>query len=711
MNFLQPLFLAGLLAIAVPLFIHLINRRKAVTRQFPALRLLKESNERVARSVKVRQWILLALRMLAIAVLALALAKPYLLSTRGITAEERLPTAVVLIVENGFAMDHDDWWPRAQREARDQIGGLRPFDEVALLTTASPPGSAARLTSDHGAARRAVDGLSRRYEIGDLPAALTRAADLLSGSQLPNRRIVIVGSGTTSPLANQRPDLELRHPVEYVSVRRGADNATTPNTAVVAVDSRQYGSAADGNWEFNAVIRNFGDDDRDGLRVQLRVDDHVVAGGTVDVPAGQHATYSFQHRVEGDEPLPAAVELVDSGDLSVDDTWHFLIRPRRQVRALLINGSPSSNPLNDELFFLTRALSSAEAGSITSTVTTVDGLSRRTLEDFDVVVMANVPRLSRDDAARLYSFVEDGGGLLVTMGDEVDTEAYNRHFSELLPRPLRGMKLLAERDDPDAPIKTTRLGQPQRQHPVFQVFGLPGGASLQSVSVYSYMLLDPAPSDRESRILLAYQDNAPALLERSVGQGRVLLFTTSIDRDWSDFPIRTAYLPTVQRSLLYLARRATSGTDDVHTLGEPLRLEVGELARERAILHGPDGDRLVEEITDGVATFHPTRPGVYRFFADRDDHERHRIDNLDLTVNVDRTGSLLATFPLAELDRWQRDKEGTLLVEGDTTQERRVNLWSYLLFLVTLALLAETVLGSRRSVLVRTFDRIAFWRR
>ena len=110
MNFLQPLFLAGLLAAALPLLVHLFNRRKAVRRPFPAMAYLLESNKRTARSVKVRQWVLMALRVLAIAMLALALSKPFFLSEQGVTAGERMPTAVVVVVDTSASMGAKGWW-------------------------------------------------------------------------------------------------------------------------------------------------------------------------------------------------------------------------------------------------------------------------------------------------------------------------------------------------------------------------------------------------------------------------------------------------------------------------------------------------------------------------------------------------------------------------------------------------------------------------
>ncbi len=709
MSFLQPLFLAGLLAASLPIIIHLINRRKAVRRPFPALRLLRQSNERIARSVKVRQWILLALRVLAIALLAFALAKPFVFSSEGVTDAERFPTAVVFVVENGLAMDYDDWWERAQDALEDEVDGLRTWDEAALVTTADERRLQAELTSDHREITRAVRDLEPAYRVGDMVGALLEADDLAAASELPNRRIVVIGNDTDSAVESHR-DIALASPVEYVSARD--DDEPLENLAIVDFDYEQTSSAREGQWSFETVVENFGASDQNDVRLQLEIGGDVVGVASVDVPAGESLVYGFEHNMETVDVVEGVVEITNSEGMEADARWHFHVEPRHRVRTLLVNGSPSSVPYDDELFFLTRALEpGAQSGvGIIPSVTTPDGLSRRNLDDYDAIVMANVSSLSSEQADDLHRFVERGGGLLFTMGNQVDEEVYNQQFGDLLPRPLRGRKQLAERDDPDAPVKTTRLGHPQRQHPVFRGFDAPGSGALQNVSVYSYMLLDPAPAAQETETLMAYQNNAPALLERRVGQGRVLLFTSTVDRQWTDLPVRTVYLPLMTRSLLYLARRVSFETDDVYVVGDSVRMDVEDVVRERAIIRDPEGQRIVLEPNNGEVVFTPEMPGTYFFFADDDDGDSGQaIPSLTISVNVDREGSSLDEFPHAVLAEWEGEREAGELIDG-AGDERRVNLWSKFLFLVTLALLAETVIGVRRSVLVRTWERIRFWK-
>lgn len=715
MNFLQPLFLLGLLGVAVPIIIHLINRQKAVRRPFPALKLLARSNQKEAKSLKVRQWLLLALRIAAVALLALALAKPYVLSSQGLTTEERLPSAVVFIIDDAFAMNYEarsagTWWDQGRGQLERELANLRPWDEATFMTTTGRT-PALRMTSDHGQIRRALGQTEVSHRTGDVLQSLLAASELLSSSQLPNRRIVVISPMSEGSLV-RRSDREVRipHPVEFITIGERDERG---NLGITQVEYVQEGSAQERTWRIDVTVRNYGPTPAASLPVELIIEDQVVSSALVDVEPNTSTIYAFRHRLEAPGLQRAKVRLVDGDALATDDVYHFTIHPREHVRALLVNGKPSSISYDDELFFLLRALrpGTDSESPILPTVTNVDGLETRDIDGFDVVHLANVGRISPQTAAKLQTYVEGGGGLFITLGDQVDVENYNSQLGELLPRRLRSLKQLAERSDPDAPVKVTRLGHANRQHPIFRVFGMPGGTSLQSVQVYSYMLLEPAPATDETNQLLAFQDSGPALIERTYGQGRVLLWTTTIDREWTDFPIRTAYLPMTRRKFMYLARRSASGGASRHLVGETLRLEVAGLVRERAIIRTPSGGRVVLDPIDGEVSFTPEEAGVFEVWADSDESGA-RLDALAFSANVNPYGSRLTMLDREELANSidpSTDADTRAALYGDADQ-RRVNLWSNMLFLITLVLLAETMLGTRRSVLQRIGRRLLFRR-
>ena len=711
MSFVEPLFLIGLLAAALPIVVHLINRRKAVRQPFPAMKFLMQSNRREARGIKVRQWALMALRILVIALLAFSLAKPFVLSSSGVTASERLPTAVVYVVDTSYSMANDDWWENARDAFEAQTDRLRPWDEIALVTTnpADPTAhGVARLTGTHSQVLDAFDELKPTAETTDLPGALDAAGEILSTSQLPNRRIVVISDFAHGTFPDHAaPDEPVGYDVDRISVRGSAPDHPA-DLGVVSVDYEQEGSSREQTWRIDATVRNFGPERVDKAELRLKIDGSTVAAGYVSVDAGKSVTHTFRHTIEGSGVKSGVVELADPDDLAVDDSRHFAIRLKSKIKTLLVNGEPSSVIYRDEMFFFERALNprSDSSSNIVPELTTREGLERIDLTDYDVVVLSNVSRITPTAAKKLHDFVDGGGGLFVTMGDQVDVNAYNHQLGDLLPKHLRGLKQLAEIGDPDAPLKITHFGTARRQHPIFHVFEMPGGGSLQGVQVYSYMLLEPSPPE-QSTTLLSYKDAAPALLERRVGRGRVLLLTTTVDDEWTDLPFRPAFLPLARRSVQYLARRATSEGKAKHVVGEKVEMEVASLVRERVVFRTPQGGRIVREPVDGKVSITPKTPGVYEVWADDTDDPGNRIDNLSFAVNLDTAESDLTALGEDALAPWtNRSAEAREERAGGATAQKRVNLWPYFLFCITLFLLAETVLGTRKSVLARLWRKL-----
>ena len=712
MSFLEPLFLIGLLAAGLPIAVHLFNRRKAVVRPFPAMHLLMQSNKRTARSIKVRQWALLALRILAVAILALALAKPFCLSEQGIAADQRMPTAVVFVVDTSASMQHNDWWSRTQKQFDKQLGRLKPWDEVSLIDTANLDDAIVNLTDDHDKVERAFARLKPTQGKHDLSRAMTRAREMLSTSQLPARRVVILSDMSIHAL-EETTKKPLNAFIDPITVRRKRESQPS-NLSIESVSYVQEGTGQNQMWRIDAAIKNHGESTVKDIDVQLNINNEVVAAGKLDqLKPNAVATYTVRHAYKGQGVQQASVVLPDADQYALDNVFYFAFRMRDRIQALVVNGEPSSIIYDDETFFLSRALNPQRTTDrgIVPRVVNDKALSSIDLSQYDVIFLSNLPRVGVDIAQKLQTYVEQGGGVFVTLGDQVDVNAYNQTMKSLLPRPLRGLKKLADPDDPDAPVKITRLGATEPKHPIFRAFSLPGGQTLQAVQVFSYMLLEPGVAD-DSQTIMSFKDNAPALMERRIGKGRVLMFTSSIDNEWTDFPVRATYLPLLHRAVEYLARRATSDTKTNHVAGKRVFLEIPDTTQKRIIVQGPmhekTPDRMVLEPQDGKVQFVPKRQGLYRVWIDQVDAKNpltNQLVGLAFAVQADRKESALKALPEKAFEPWRpvKQKQGDAIT---IQTQKRVNIWPKLLFFITLLLLMETVLGTRRSVLQKLWRLI-----
>ena len=255
----------------------------------------------------------------------------------------------------------------------------------------------------------------------------------------------------------------------------------------------------------------------------------------------------------------------------------------REVRVLVVDGAPSPVRYRDEAYFVESALASP-ASPVRPTVVDAEALAGQDLSRFDVVFLLNV-RAPGARAADLARFVEQGGGLFVALGDQIEPEEYGKQLAGLLPAPLHVVKTAPEG-------RPARFGEVDASHPALSVFQGEAREGLLGVRTTRWVLAKPgaagARDGQRTRVVASFDDGAPALLESRRGKGRVLLFTSSADRDWTDWPIRTSFLPAMQRFAAWLAGGLDDRRDPPAKPGEAraIRLEPGE---ELVALVGPDG--------------------------------------------------------------------------------------------------------------------------
>lgn len=707
MSFIEPLFLVGLLAALLPIVIHLINRKKAVKRVFGPMRFLFQSQKRKAPGFKARQFVLMSIRVLLVALLAMALAKPFFLSDSGLTASERLPSATVIVVDNSFSMEAT--WSEAQDALDKELSSLRTWDEVVVIST-NPPRTiqrennveeSSKLSNDQKTAKKYAASIVISKEKGDIASAIERASKILAGSELPNHRIAVISDFSMGGFpVHVKSNQPITDPVDEYRLRPESNE----NVALVSVLYEQEGDSRDNLWLIRATLKNFGSQLRTE-KIELEIEGKSVAGAQISVPPKGVATHVFRHVIEGNDRVLGAVRISKADQIPFDNVAHFVIVLRKKINVLVVNGEPNSVPHRDEAFFFEKALNpmGGTDSNVNVNITTREGLETRVLNDYDVVTLANVSVVSPATGKRLLAFVENGGGLFISMGDQVDPAAYNQHLDALLPKPLRGLKRLADRGDPDAPVKITRIATMKTLHPIFRVFELPGGTSIRDTEIFSYMLLEPSPPER-SQTIMSYKDNAPALLERRVGRGSVIMLTTSLDDEWTDFPFRTSFLPMMRRISQHLAKRVNSFDKKVIHVGDEVELEIGSLVRERLIIKTPSQARIVLEPIDGKISFGAHEVGVYEFWADEDNDE-NRLNALSFAANFDPEESNLDPVDEKILSQWIAAEKGEKKI-GMKISERRVNLWPWLLFVVTMMLLLETIVSTRQSVLRRLWNSI-----
>jgi len=696
MSFLAPLMLIGAIAVAIPVTIHLIGRARAKVVRFAALDFLLATRRRTARRLRLRERLLLLIRILVCLAIAIALAKPFASCRREGPSVQRGPQAAVLVIDDSFAsgyeLDGKSLLRAETEEAQRILVQLGPEAEVAVVRTAEGADHPSELSRDHLRLRDQLAAMTPSARPPDTTRALTRAAQLLTGSSHHARTVVLLSPLARAGFRPGEPPWGADGPALItIDVRHGKP---LPNLAVVRAQALPDAGVGSRGIKVTAEVANFGPTAVTGVEVSLAVAGKIVARGVIDLGAGERRIKPFLATLPANQRSADVAVSVPHDGLSIDDTRWLRARLRDEIRVLLVDGDPRTTRHDDELFYVEAALRPGDTGDSGTALTTItpDELAKTDLAGADVVVLANVPALPIATVTALATWVKGGGGLLVAGGDRVDPEAYERTMLPLLPQSLRdpidtGWGPTADRDG-----RALRLVKWDADHPIFAPFGkdAPGLADARFTKV---LLLGPTTDTRDRKVLARYTNGGAALVEASLGQGRILLYTSTLDRDWNDLPIHPGYLPLIQQAVRHLARSQADAGGEEHLVGRGVVLATGDL--KKVEVHGPNGQGAVFE-GDRLAGRRSVRfgktdwPGVYAVIGTEPGGSSRPRDELAFAVNLDPRGSDLTPASALELPT---PGTGAATTAAPTTY--RLELWHAIAALLLALLLAEALLAQR----------------
>ena len=512
MSFLFPAFLAGALAIAIPIVLHFARREAAPRLPFSDIRFLQRVPLVQAHRRRIREWLLLALRIAALLLLALAFARPFFDAT-GLAGR---PVTVVA-VDRSFSMSQPGRFERARAAARAAISEAPPGDLVGLVMFDDRARVAAEPTTDRAAAAAALERAAPGFGATRYAAALAAAARSI-GSR--DGRIVVItdlqrtgweaaGAGVVPP---------------GVTVRTVDVGAAGSNLAVTAIEIGPAGAAA--------VVTNTGARTRSST-VALRVDGNAVESAAVELAPGA-ITLSFDAAPPSAGVLEVAVD--DPGGLPADDRRYWLLDGPAPLAIALVTADARAEA---GALYLERALLAAGDDSpFVVRQLAPASISAAALDGVAAALLLETAGFGRSARAQLAAYVNAGGGLLIALGPRLDPALVAEFLgTDPAPAPHGGDGALTWS------VTATR-------HPLFAAFdGLAG--VLGQVRFRQAMRVGGA----DGRVLAAFSDGAPALVERTAGRGRVLVFASDLNNEWNDFPRQSTFVPFVHEAVRYLGGR------------------------------------------------------------------------------------------------------------------------------------------------------------
>ena len=631
-GFQNPGLAIGAALCVVPLIIHLLNRQRHRPQPWAAMRFVLAAYKKTRRQVQLENLLLLLLRMLAVAALAFAIARPFASGDSPLAALREERRDLVLIIDGsastGYREEVETVFERITGRAALLIADLDESrgDRVRMVFAGKTPRSYPMMGPSEAASILETlespmdETMDLAAAIGDVAAAISD--DLASGvsSAVDVRLLTDLQASTFAASTRSAADdssgtgeaaqpaalaeelaildaLEVRVTVEDLGTRTmRPDNLSVQSLSILGEPPR-----AGVPFEVAVSVANYGDNDLLAERIALTVNGERLPSQRIDVPSrgAAEAVFTAEIPIAGHHALTASLE----GDrLGVDDQRSLVVHLPEPLEVLVVNGAPAERLEEDEVGFLLAVLEPPDdsLGGASVSPFSVRVISAAELagqdapiEDADVIILANVPAVSASAAERMEARVAAGAGLFITVGDRMgDLERWSENLLKdddtgLLPATLQRRVAAARRTtyyrvtsfDEDSPGLFYFTDEKRRP-------------LLTEVPFYEFIAAIPAPG---ARVLARFDDTAgsPLLVERDYGSGKVLLWTSSIDPAWNRVPDSGKTFVPLVLELIQNLRSRENGARTVG-VGDEVTVIVNEFPRDASLVRPSGGQQPIE---------------------------------------------------------------------------------------------------------------------
>ncbi len=661
MGFFAPWFLAGAVAIGLPFWIHLLRQYRSTPHPFSSLMFFERRTQSSIKHRRLRYLLLLSLRVALLLLIALAFANPFVSRSGGAAGGRKM---LVIAVDNSFSMRYDDHLARAKQAALNAVSNLNPGERGQVLAVGSRVHFLTQPVEEADQLKAAIQGIQPSDEqssYGELARALRTISQT---SRIPLE-------------VHFSSDLQKSSmPPAFADLRLGTDTKLVFHSVA---DSKEP------NWMLESVTAPAKIYDPKKVRIQavvagsntpqtkrtvsLSLDGKTLDSKMVDVPSNGRASVEFLS-LDSPHGFHKGEIRIEPGDaLHEDDRFDFAIERTDPHPVLFLH--PTGQTL-DELYYRSALESVSEAG-FTLEPLAVEQAGNQSLSKYAFVVLSDVGMMPPGLETSLRAYVAGGGSLLVALGP----------LSAALARvPVSNETIQGSAYASRGDSRFETVAAADAEHPTLR-----RANKLDGVKFYQEIKVDPG----QSHVIARLTNQAPLLLEKQVGEGRVVVFTSTFDNVGNDMPLHASFVPFVEETARYLGGQQDRSTNVAVDSYIELRS-----AQERGAaidVTEPDGSHpLSLKDASTTQTFQVTREGFY------DIHRANGREEL-VAVHADRRESDLTPIPQETLALWQNTGLGPDTPSGDgsaaDTQPRPWSLWRYALLLVLIIAIIESVFASR----------------
>lgn len=673
MSFLNPLFLVGLAAIAVPVIVHLARRTRAPRVEFPSLMFVRRIPQRTIRRRRMQNWLLFALRCLAFMLLVLAFVRPYFGSGQADT--NRGQRANVILLDTSFSLRYDNRFEQAKQRARAIIDETRGNEPTMIVTFGQSYEAQSKFTTDISQLKASLDNIKPGSDATDYAQALRGAEGLFKDAAAADKRVILISDFQVAGKNEAEASYRLPANIKLAPIDVGEQNS--PNLAITDAGLQPMIYQAKYTDKLTARIANFSDEEKTGVRVEFQLNDHTVEKREIKIAARDSTTVEFTG-FNLNEGVNRGVILIEGDNFPFDNRFNFTLRRAEQMKALVIETATRGR---SESFYLRNALTTGENLPFNLEIKTAGSVNPAEIGAYRVIIL-NDAAVNQALAQALIKFVEGGGGLIVSTGPHTEPAAFNQVFQNFAPAKLEEVARIRGDYAVMSEIKT--------DHPIFEVFKRSG--RLATARVFGYVR---ATANEGAGVIARFEDGSPALIEATRGGGKLLLFTSTLDASWNDLPLTPIYLPLLRQMARHLGEREERAWNLV---GQTFTVNAEKDGNPPAV-DAPNGERITDrkQTSAGELIVAAREPGFYRLrYANNSDFTAVNLDSKesDLTkLNVEE-------FVAAVTGADPKTVSATAANEKLSNEEieSRQRLWRLLLIAALLLFVAEGALARRMKM-------------
>lgn len=693
MQFLNPLFLIGSLALIAPILVHLVRRETARRVLFSSLMFVRRTPKASLRKQRLRHPLLLLLRLAALLLLVLAIARPLLTDPDAVGLSGSGGRSLILLLDDSFSMRFGNRFEQARAQARAILEGMAPGDRVQTVVYSDSTRLLNRPEANPREVGKLIDALEPGYSGTDYGPALRLADQILAGTPEGSPEIHWISDFQESGWQPGSANVSVDDRVELLTYPVAP--APGPNVSIgrVTIEPENHSSS---RVAITAEIRSQHLRQALDPALVLEINGQPARNRTVQLEANHSRQVRFESVAVPRGESTARLHLQFEDALPEDNFAYSSLSPPPRLKTLLLGVDSRDH------YYLKRALTASPDSSLDVTVAEPGRIPPAELSSYAAVILNNCGILPEETTAALIRLVESGGGLLLISGPQTHAESLG-DLQEILPARLLKRYRAAGRGR-DQPI-----GLLQRRHPIFNHFEEVHFSYFMATAYTDFYLAEPLA---DSQVLAALQDGSPLLLERQSGKGRVLLFTSSLDRNWNQLPLKSVFLPFCQEMVRYAARFRPS--PQAYAVGDRVALQslnpqwakaLATLSTSgRSFAHtwrvvAPSGREIPLEgpVGDNRSSLKLTEPGFYRFRVQETENLlAANLDPRESDLRVQDPKRLLAQLPRVARREGAAPRQPTS-VERSHVLENRQQLWWYLVLAACLVLLVESLLANRYS--------------